>query len=149
MSEWVLGRSYASSHGTVHWDRLGAGEPVVLLHGTPFSSFVWRDVARALAHRHQVFVWDMPGYGASEKADGQDVSLAAQARVFAELLEHWGLQRSAAALAARRRPPGAGERPRTAHRRTRRLPHRWLTLTPRVEVIPARFLSAGPSVRTR
>jgi pimeloyl-ACP methyl ester carboxylesterase len=93
MSEWVLGRSYASSHGTVHWDRLGAGEPVVLLHGTPFSSFVWRDVARALAHRHQVFVWDMPGYGASEKADGQDVSLAAQARVFAELLEHWGLQR--------------------------------------------------------
>jgi pimeloyl-ACP methyl ester carboxylesterase len=77
----------------VRWERFGAGEPVVLLHGTPFSSFVWRDVARALAHRYEVFVWDMLGYGASEKADGHDVSLAAQSTVFGELLEHWGLER--------------------------------------------------------
>jgi pimeloyl-ACP methyl ester carboxylesterase len=39
-----------------------------------------------------VFVWDMPGYGASEKFSGQDVSLAAQGRVFTELLAHWGLE---------------------------------------------------------
>jgi pimeloyl-ACP methyl ester carboxylesterase len=64
---------------------------VVLLHGTPFSSYVWRRIARSLARDHQVFVWDMPGYGASEKTDGQDVSLAAQGRVFSELLALWGL----------------------------------------------------------
>lgn len=69
---------------------------VVLLHGTPFSSYVWRGVARALAARHQVFVWDMPGYGASQKRAGQDVSLGAQARVFTELLAHWGLATEAA-----------------------------------------------------
>jgi pimeloyl-ACP methyl ester carboxylesterase len=57
----------------------------------PFSSYVWRAVARSLARHRQVFVWDMPGYGASEKAAGQDVSLAAQGRVFSELLSHWGL----------------------------------------------------------
>jgi pimeloyl-ACP methyl ester carboxylesterase len=39
-----------------------------------------------------VFVWDMPGYGVSEKSAGQDVSLAAQGRVFTELLGHWGLE---------------------------------------------------------
>ena len=33
----------------------------------------------------------MPGYGASEKSAGQDVSLADQGRVFTELLAHWGL----------------------------------------------------------
>jgi pimeloyl-ACP methyl ester carboxylesterase len=93
MNEWALDHSYASSLGTVRWDRLGAGDPVVLLHGTPFSSFVWRDIAYALAQQYEVFVWDMLGYGASEKADGQDVSLAAQTQVFAELLEHWGLER--------------------------------------------------------
>ncbi|MFD8381392.1 hypothetical protein ACFV2X_23115 [Streptomyces sp. NPDC059679] len=38
---------------------------------------------------HQVFVWVMPGYGTSEMAMGQDVSLAAQGRVFTELLSHW------------------------------------------------------------
>ena len=35
----------------------------------------------------------MPGYGASEQAEGQDVSLAARGRVFTELLAHWGLER--------------------------------------------------------
>jgi pimeloyl-ACP methyl ester carboxylesterase len=93
VSEWRLSRSYRSTSGEVCWERLGdpAAEPVVLLHGTPFSSYVWRGVARSLAHRHQVFVWDMPGYGSSEKSDGQDVSLAAQGKVFTELLAHWGL----------------------------------------------------------
>nr|WP_156608879.1 alpha/beta hydrolase [Auraticoccus cholistanensis] len=85
--------TFRSSSGEVRWARLGrAGQPpVVLLHGTPFSSFVWRAVARALASRYQVLVWDMPGYGTSEKAAGQDVSLAAQGRVFTELLAHWDL----------------------------------------------------------
>lgn len=93
MSEWELTESYRSTSGEVRWDRLGepTSEPVVLLHGTPFSSYVWRGIAVALAARYQVFVWDMPGYGASEKHDDQDVSLAAQTHVFTELLAHWGL----------------------------------------------------------
>ncbi|MBL1101435.1 alpha/beta fold hydrolase [Streptomyces coffeae] len=90
---WNPDRTFRSSSGEVRWTAFGAPDapPVVLLHGTPFSSYVWRAVARALADRHRVFVWDMPGYGASAKHEGQDVSLAAQGRVFGELLEHWGL----------------------------------------------------------
>ncbi|ANB10278.1 alpha/beta hydrolase [Streptomyces ambofaciens] len=95
MSDWPLPETFTSSSGAVRWNRLGeAGRPALaLLHGTPFSSYVWRAVARSLARDHQVFVWDMPGYGASEKSAGQDVSLAAQGRVFTELLAHWGLER--------------------------------------------------------
>ncbi|MBV1949452.1 alpha/beta fold hydrolase [Streptomyces sp. BV129] len=93
MSDWHLSETFRSTSGDVRWDSLGqpGQDPVVLLHGTPFSSYVWRAVARALARHHQVFVWDMPGYGTSEMSDGQDVSLAAQGRVFTELLAHWGL----------------------------------------------------------
>lgn len=93
MAAWELSRTFTSSSGEVRWERLGpaGAPPVVLLHGTPFSSYVWRGVARSLAADHQVFVWDMPGYGASEMAEGQDVSLAAQGRVFTELLAHWEL----------------------------------------------------------
>ncbi|MFF8028108.1 alpha/beta fold hydrolase [Streptomyces sp. NPDC007896] len=92
-TDWRLTRTFTSASGDVRWDRLGhpGQPPVVLLHGTPFSSYVWRAVARSLARYHQVFVWDMPGYGTSEKAAGQEVSLAAQGRVFTELLSHWGL----------------------------------------------------------
>lgn len=93
MNDWQLNESFRSTSGTVRWGRLGpeGGESVVLLHGTPFSSFVWREIAQALAQRYHVYVWDMPGYGSSEKCRGQDVSLAAQSEVFSQLLEHWQL----------------------------------------------------------
>lgn len=92
-SDWHLTRTFSSKSGDVRWDRLGppGGPPVVLLHGTPFSSYVWRAVARSLAREYDVHVWDMPGYGSSEKTEGQDVSLAAQGRVLGELLAHWEL----------------------------------------------------------
>ncbi|MFR9731733.1 alpha/beta fold hydrolase [Saccharopolyspora sp. MS10] len=96
MREWRLTRVHRGEFGEVRWDRLGdEGDPVVLLHGTPFSSAVWWAVARALATRFRVHVWDMPGFGSSGKHAGQDVSLAAQGRVFAELLRAWGLRRPA------------------------------------------------------
>ncbi|MCP9954225.1 alpha/beta fold hydrolase [Actinomadura madurae] len=93
--EWTLGKGFGGTLGEIRWDRLGDpdAEPVVLVHGTPFSSFIWRDVARALAAARSVYVFDMPGYGASSMADGQDLSLDALAGAFAELLEHWGLAR--------------------------------------------------------
>jgi len=93
-SEWQLTETFRSTSGDVRWASLGqpGRQPVVLLHGTPFSSYVWRAVARSLARGYQVYVWHMPGYGASEKSAGQDVSLAAQGRVFTELLAHWGLR---------------------------------------------------------
>lgn len=90
-TSWQLTRTFASEQGDIRWDVLGDGPPVVLLHGTPFSSYVWRDVAAGLARRFTVYVWDLAGYGASDKRDGQDVSLAAQTRIFAALLDHWGL----------------------------------------------------------
>ena len=38
-----------------------------------------------------MYVWDLPGYGASARFEGQDVSLGAQGRVLTELLGHWEL----------------------------------------------------------
>lgn len=70
---------------------MGEGDPVVLLHGTPFSSYVWHDIAAALSGSYEVYVWDMPGYGRSEMRSGQDVSLGMQGKLFTELLDHWGL----------------------------------------------------------
>lgn len=92
MTTWSLTQVHSSARGDVRWDRFGSGSPVVLMHGTPFSSFVWREIAPALAHRHTVYVWDMLGYGASEKRSGQDVSLAAQTLLFAEMVDAWSLE---------------------------------------------------------
>jgi pimeloyl-ACP methyl ester carboxylesterase len=93
VDEWPLTNTFKSSAGMVRWNHLGpaGGSPIVLLHGTPFSSYVWRNVATVLARNHEVFVWDMPGYGASERSPQQDVSIGIQGQVFVELLAHWGV----------------------------------------------------------
>ena len=90
--EWRLGKSYESSGGRVAYEVMGSGEPLVLVHGTPSSSYLWRGVAGRLASNRTVYVYDLPGYGVSEQREGQDVSIGAQTAVLAELLEHWGLE---------------------------------------------------------
>jgi len=80
-------------HGqSVRWGRIGAGPPLVFVHGTPFSSHVWRRIAPLLADRSSVYFFDLLGYGRSEMREGQDVSLGVQNRVLAALLAHWGLE---------------------------------------------------------
>lgn len=92
---WELNEAFDTGDGIIRWTRLGAGEPVVLTHGAPFSSFLWREIAPALAQTRQVFLWDLLGYGQSDKHQDQDVSLAAQGRLLARLVAHWGLDRPA------------------------------------------------------
>ena len=91
--EWRLTSSFDFKGRPVAFDTFGSGEPVVLIHGTPFSSYVWRSIARELARDHKVYVFDLLGYGQSDKADGQDVSLGVQNGLFAALLRHWRLDR--------------------------------------------------------
>jgi pimeloyl-ACP methyl ester carboxylesterase len=80
-------------HGRgVHWELVGHGPPVVLCHGTPWSSWVWRSTAAALATVHRVYSWDMVGYGRSDKGAG-DVSLVEQGHVLAALIDHWQIDR--------------------------------------------------------
>jgi pimeloyl-ACP methyl ester carboxylesterase len=88
---WQLREEFHTDAGIVRWARTGSGDPLVLVHGTPYSSFLWRDIAPALSDRHTVYVFDHLGYGQSEQRDGQDLTLAAQARRFSHLIEHWEL----------------------------------------------------------
>ena len=96
-SDWVLGRQHESSGGTVRYDVFGDGPPLVLVHGTPSSSYLWRGVIDGLERERAVYAYDLLGYGSSEKRSGQDVSLGAQARLLAGLLDHWELDEPAVA----------------------------------------------------
>jgi pimeloyl-ACP methyl ester carboxylesterase len=95
VAEWVLRERFATDEGEIVWDTLGQGPPVVLVHGTPWSSWLWRRVAVRLAERFAVYVFDLLGFGASEKRPGQDVSLAGHGARLAALLEFWALDRPA------------------------------------------------------
>ena len=64
---WGKGRSYPFKHGEIHYQRLGEGPPVLLLHsfGPGHSAEEWRPSAELLARSHQVFVPDLLGWGRS------------------------------------------------------------------------------------
>jgi pimeloyl-ACP methyl ester carboxylesterase len=97
VAEWVLRERFGTDAGEIAWDRLGQGPPLVLVHGTPWSSWTWRRVAGALSERFTVFVFDLLGFGASDKQADQDVSLRGHGERLAALLDFWGLERPAVA----------------------------------------------------
>ena len=88
---WSLRQEFGYQGQSIAYDVLGEGDPLVLVHGTPSSSYVWRRIARELARNHRVYLYDLLGYGQSEKRNGQDVSLGVQNDVFAALIDHCNL----------------------------------------------------------
>ena len=75
----------------VRWGIKGQGKPVVIVHGTPWSSFNLRHLICGLSDKFQVFYFDLLGYGQSDKSNG-DVSLGIQNEVLASLIEFWNLE---------------------------------------------------------
>lgn len=46
----------------------GSGKPVVLIHGTPSSSLIWRNIVPKLVDTgYKVHVFDLLGFGLSER----------------------------------------------------------------------------------
>lgn len=90
--EWNLRRSVSLSAGEVAYDVLGFGPPLILVHGTPTNSYIWRNVALRLADRFSIYTLDLLGFGQSGRMEGQDVSIPAQARMLAEFVETLGLE---------------------------------------------------------
>lgn len=74
--------------------------PLVLLHGLPTSSYLWRDVMRDLEHDVRTIAPDLVGLGRSERPRGRDrsrLTLATQAARVLALLDALGLDRVAVA----------------------------------------------------
>jgi haloalkane dehalogenase len=54
---------------TMHYEEAGEGNPIVLLHGNPTSSFLWRKVIPGLVGEGRVLAPDLIGMGRSGKPD--------------------------------------------------------------------------------
>jgi pimeloyl-ACP methyl ester carboxylesterase len=86
----------------IKWTRLGnpTSPPLVFIHGTPWSSVVWQNLATSLSAYYDIYVYDHPGFGISppysrlveatdqEKVD-LDPSLVLRAEASAALFKHW------------------------------------------------------------
>lgn len=73
--------------GTLQYDVVGRGEPVLLLPGLGVGGNAWDYQTAALRERCRVITLDLRGSGGSVAADG-DYSLGAMARDAVDLLDH-------------------------------------------------------------
>lgn len=91
MEDVQLTQTFEWRDRAVAWRRIGNGPPVVMCHGTPWSSELWAPFASALSRDFAVYLWDMPGYGQSSKHPEHAVDLGTQGELLADLLRHWEL----------------------------------------------------------
>jgi len=82
-SEEVLG---------IAFERSGAGEPLLLIHGTGGSRSHWSPVVELLARHFELLLVDLPGHGDSRPpASGLSHTPIAYAEVLADWLDHLGV----------------------------------------------------------
>ena len=73
---------FAEAEGSqVHYADEGDGPPLLLLHGNPTWSFLYRDIIRGLSDRFRCIAVDLPGFGLSQAPPGYGFTPAEHARV--------------------------------------------------------------------
>ncbi|MEM6437979.1 MAG: alpha/beta fold hydrolase, partial [Cyanobacteria bacterium P01_D01_bin.115] len=90
---WQLNQRVETSAGAVAAGTSGSGSDLILAHGWPWSSFSWHRIIPELEKHFRVYWYDMPGYGGSAKTETQRTSLDVQGQFFAEMIEHWKLEK--------------------------------------------------------
>jgi haloalkane dehalogenase len=78
---------YADVAGArVHYVDEGSGPPLLLLHGNPTWSFLYREIVAGLRDRHRCIAVDHPGFGLSSPAPGYRYTPAEHAHVLEGLV---------------------------------------------------------------
>lgn len=104
MMDSAVGRHDLAHPGAQHLMQLGdvrvayrdegTGPAVLLLHGCPFASFVWRQLIPQLAATHRCIAPDLLGLGDTETPAEADWALPAQAETMVRLLDSLAIERA-------------------------------------------------------
>ncbi len=91
---WKLSKTCQFQGHAIKYEVKGSGPALVMIHGTPWSSYNLRHLIDGLSKTHTVYFYDLLGYGQSSKPDS-NVSLGIQNEVLNHLLDVWGLNEPA------------------------------------------------------
>jgi len=75
----------------VHYVDEGEGPPVVMFHGNPTWSLLYRKVIAQLKGQFRCIAMDYPGFGLSERPTGYGYTAAEHAEIVGRLVDHLGL----------------------------------------------------------
>jgi len=75
----------------VHYVDEGSGPPLLLLHGNPTWSFLYRDIIKGLRDRYRCVAPDYPGFGLSAAPAGYGFTPVEHSRIVEELVKELDL----------------------------------------------------------
>ena len=82
---------FDSSQGRVHYVDEGTGPAILLCHGNPTWSFLYRDIIRGLKDHFRCIAPDYLGFGLSDRPPGFGYRIEEHATVVGELVDQLGL----------------------------------------------------------
>ncbi len=75
---------------SLHFERLGAGRPLLMVHGLGASLHTWDPLLAALSHSRELILVDLPGHGKSAPLSGRQ-TVEAHADALASFVQSQGL----------------------------------------------------------
>lgn len=82
---------FDTGKGRIHYVDVGDGPPIVMTHGNPSWSFLYRHIIKELSKTHRCIAIDNLGFGLSDKPVDVDYTIDLHARNAERLVEHLGL----------------------------------------------------------
>ncbi len=81
-------RWFEAAGPRIHYIDEGKGRPVVMFHGNPTWSFLYRKVINELKGQFRCIAMDYPGFGLSERPAGYGYTSAEHAQLIGKLVDH-------------------------------------------------------------
>lgn len=89
----VTNTYYVHEGVKIHFKDIGAGRPVVFLHGFGTSLDTWRFIVAPLKNEYRLVLLDLKGHGFSDRPHDEQYSVHAHARVVMGLIRYLELER--------------------------------------------------------
>jgi len=84
---------FETKEGTVYYQVLGTGLPLLLIHGNSVSSKLFSSVEKSLSEQYQLILFDFPGHGKSSRLDSFTTDFwFYNSEIALQLLQHLGLE---------------------------------------------------------
>lgn len=87
-----VSRYFQTDNGRMHYVDEGEGETVLMIHGTPEWSFVYRKLLKGLSQEYRCIAPDFLGFGLSDKPTSYSYKPEEQARLLEHFITSLGLK---------------------------------------------------------
>ncbi len=71
----------------IHYVDEGQGDPVLMVHGQPTWSYLWRNIIPVVAKSRRAIALDLMGFGLSDKPQDRQYSFDEHTRILREFIE--------------------------------------------------------------